>query len=911
MSVLLSPRAVDARRAVASGPLRSLAASLAADLEPLVAREIYFPADKALLSRTGGRCETDGTMLEFDPFSPHEHRCPRCGRMHTGELHNRFWIYWYQLWLAERAVHAASLSALGFGERYASLAHDILSGYADRYLRYPNVDNVLGPTRLFFSTYLESIWLLQICIAADLIRSSQPALVDRVCEEIVEPSRDIIGQFDEGGSNRQVWNDVALLAAARLVGDRASAQQAILGGSGLAWQIANGLLSDGTWYEGENYHLFAHRGLWYGVTMAEEAGIPIDPVLIQRFQRGFAAPFLSALPDFTLPSRRDSQYAISLRQWRIAEHCELGLARGDDETLRGALQRMYSDDVPRGAPRRDRSAADVERNMSASSLSRADLNWRALLFALPELPLLRATSPASALLAGQGLAVFRREEGRTYVALDYGHAGGGHGHPDRLNLLLARDDVRWLDDFGTGSYVERTLHWYRSTLAHNAPFVDGHSQQPTDGRLTAYDERSDSGWISAEADIAPTFRAQRSVVVMPDYLVDTVEWQSVPGTRSSSAPGTRIEPTATFDLPLHAAIELGEGAGPAERGSLSGGHGLEDGFDFARDTTRQQVGADARVTGHASGDDQRVSVWATSSADCEWWRAVAPGAPGHGDHAFRLVRARANAGRHRFVWAWSDRVADVAFGDSLRVTLADGVVHHHRPGSDRWEIEIVADTGTSNVVLAGAVARPFADGAPHRPDTRPSPMRLVRGRELAVSLGAAHYRRSEDSWEQANRPTADVAMRATGQTLRITVTVPRSDVTFAPRNAENPYDNELADVNGDGLQLHAKVAGTLVGWMLVPELGGGHVRVRTIGTGTEASAVPSATWQRIDAGYRVVIEIDVRGLSDLDLIVNEMPRGRHRRRGQLVLSGGRGEFVYLRGDRHDENRLIPLEIVDG
>ena len=24
------------------------------------------------------------------------------------------------------------------------------------------------------------------------------------------------------------------------------------------------------------------------------------------------------------PSRRDSQYAVSLRQWRIAEHCELG-----------------------------------------------------------------------------------------------------------------------------------------------------------------------------------------------------------------------------------------------------------------------------------------------------------------------------------------------------------------------------------------------------------------------------------------------------------------------------------------------------------------------------------------------------------------------------------------------------------
>ncbi len=36
-----------------------------------------------------------------------------------------------------------------------------------------------------------------------------------------------------------------------------------------------------------------------------------------------------------------------------------------------------------------------------------------------------------------------------------------------------------------------------------------------------------------------------------------------------------------------------------------------------------------------------------------------------------------------------------------------------------------------------------------------------------------------------------------------------------------------------------------------------------------------------------------------DLIVNERPPERERRRGQLVLSGARGEFVYLRGDRHD------------
>ena len=48
----------------------------------------------------------------------------------------------------------------------------VLDGYADRYLDYPNRDNVLGPSRPFFSTYLESIWLLQLVLAVDLLESA-------------------------------------------------------------------------------------------------------------------------------------------------------------------------------------------------------------------------------------------------------------------------------------------------------------------------------------------------------------------------------------------------------------------------------------------------------------------------------------------------------------------------------------------------------------------------------------------------------------------------------------------------------------------------------------------------------------------------------------------------------------------
>src|SRR5205085_2959362 len=114
-------------------------------------------------------------------------------------------------------------------------------------------------------------------------------------------------------------------------------------------------------------------------------------------------------------------------------------------------------------------------------------------------PAVESRPTPSALLDAQGIAVFRRDRARVYAALDYGHSGGGHGHPDRLNLLLADGDVRWLDDPGTGSYVDPSLHWYRSTLAHTAPLIDGRSQPVVDGRLLAFEDRGEVGWISAEA----------------------------------------------------------------------------------------------------------------------------------------------------------------------------------------------------------------------------------------------------------------------------------------------------------------------------------------------------------------------------------------------------------------------------
>jgi hypothetical protein len=65
----------------------------------------------------------------------------------------------------------------------------------------------------------------------------------------------------------------------------------------------------------------------------------------------------------------------------------------------------------------------------------------------------------------------------------------------------------------------------------------------------------------------------------------------------------------------------------------------------------------------------------------------------------------------------------------------------------------------------------------------------------------------------------------------------------------------------------------------------------------------------VGAGYELDFELSPIP-NAIDVIVNEMPAGRERRRGQLVLSGSHGDFVYLRGDRQDADRLITLRVDD-
>jgi hypothetical protein len=902
--ILLNSSDFAARQRIASGTLAPLADSLRSEMDRVLREAPAISGQKALLSRDGGRCPLDGAPLEFDPYSPHAHRCPTCGTVYTGERHHRWWLMFAQLWRAERAVHGALLNALHSEPRLAAFARATLDEYADRYARYPLDDNVLGPSRPFFSTYLESIWLLQLCIAADLLDAADVggAATASFRERVAVPSAALIRSYDEGESNRQLWNSAATLAAARLLDDDGLAEYALHSRSGLIAQLGTGLLADGSWYEGENYHLFSHRGLWYGVVMAEAAGHEIPAELLARFQAGFSTPFLTAFPDLGFPARRDSQYGASLRQWRTAESCELGLARADDARLTSALASLYANDIPRRDTGRWRSTAEAERNEPASALSRADLGWRSLLFAREVLPPLDRASMPSALLDAQGIAVFRRERGAGYAALDYGHHGGGHGHPDRLNLLLAQGAWRILDDMGTGSYVDPTLHWYRSTLSHNAPLVNGRSQPRTSGQLIAFDERGDVGWVCSSARISqhPQVIAQRALTVLPHVAIDELRW-------SSDAP-VRIE------LPIHARVRL-ESSTELAAAPLDGGDGLEDGFSFVRDARHARVQAN-EIVRLIDGDSGNTLAWCTCSEAAEWFTAAAPGPPGAGERRFVLLRVQGAHGTVRTVWDPTFAVGDVTLADGrLEIVHANGGTTDFEWLADGAHVGSRSPHGTRTLdVLSGFRAGEIlleseATPAQMDVDLRPLPLPLPFSRKLAE----AEYRPSEYGWREAGAPSAHVLITASSSELEIRVAVRKSPLHFRAADAADPeLDNEHPDIHSDGVQLHVWCEGWRepVAWLAIPEADFASTRVRQTAGGAEAPSL-TARSREIPGGYEIRFTLPRSTLSHsfgVDVLVNEMSPGRQRRRGQLVLSGARGDRVYLRGDRQPLEHFIMLRL---
>ncbi|MGQ0703384.1 MAG: heparinase II/III domain-containing protein [Gemmatimonadales bacterium] len=868
-----------------------------------------IPRVKALLSRDGGVCPNDGTALGFDPWSPDRHRCPRCGAQYSGDRHHRHWARTQHLWLAERAVDLALVAGLRNDARARDRALEILAAYQSLYFETPNRDNVLGPSHLFFSTYLESLWVTSYLAAAHILRAAEalPAEHAEGVGRVAEEAANLIGEFNEGLSNRQAWHAAALTAIAVWFDDAELLATAIEDRTGLLGLLADGFAGDGLWWEGENYHLFALRGIMLGLHWAGSGELPDlleDPDVREHFRTALLAPAHSALPDFTYPARGDSRYGVSLAHPAFLELWEVGRAWLDrDRELGPWLAALYAVPNPPLGDVYDAWLHDAGLP-DPPAHRRAGLSSWALTAIRPEDPKASPWTPTSTIFKDQGLAIVRDQD--RYVSLECGPATRGHGHPDRLHLTVHAGGIHWLPDPGTGSYVHRSLAWYRSPLAHNAPILDGLNAGGADAWCAGFDASTTArgaapwAWVRGKAG-----GLTRTVVFGPDHLLDLVELES--------------EEPHELVLPCHVQGNLVlETEGEWEPAEFS--HPFVSAA--RRDVPR---GAGARTLRiRARGDGSALGM-VLLAPGAELLLVEGPGLPTDPNPApFVILRDHGSRLRWLTVLDFLPNDPERAVtnlsveGDSVHVGTRARVLRY-RISEQGVDGERVMLRGTRPpprrpTPLFQPQLEPEAQAVAPRVAAPPALDGTLQGFETGapLTLDAEHqYRRSEAPYDP-DRFAAEAWVNWDGDAGYLAVRVRKPELVIRPQDAPPlDLDNEPEDINGDGLQLYLRHQDQTMAVLVSPQPDGS-VTARAIGA---AAPTVSGRWSRAPDGYLITLRLAHPLLEKawsgarlgFDLLVNEMRPDRMRRAGQLVWSGGNG-WIYLRGDRQDPALFGILEL---
>jgi hypothetical protein len=132
----------------------------------------------------------------------------------------------------------------------------------------------------------------------------------------------------------------------------------------------------------------------------------------------------------------------------------------------------------------------------------------------------------SRLLRASGFAMLRARG--AVAAIRFGLHGGGHGHPDKLNLVTWGGGRMWGLDPGSINYgVPLHREWYRSTIAHNTVTVDGAVQADKDGQADQWNTGDGATTITASAaSVYPGVHLIRTVTVRGNRIEDRFECAS-------------------------------------------------------------------------------------------------------------------------------------------------------------------------------------------------------------------------------------------------------------------------------------------------------------------------------------------------------------------------------------------------
>jgi len=421
-------------------------------------------------------CPADGATLRA--VTSKEHECPKCKKRYTGDREVIAYRCVQHYALERGAFDLAWAYALSGDEAFAREVRRILLKLADDYPTYPARRDRWGRTgllaplggRRYVQSLDEAVGVIRLAKAYDLTRQS-PAWNDaerrRVEKDFLRATADSLLKFTQP-HNHQTWYNAGLIAIASALGDADLLMQVVTMNRGVLHQLEHNVGPDGLWNEGAMaYHNYALQPLIETAEITRRLGMNLHEH--SKLRAMIVCPLHAAYPNGQFPAINDSD-------------------RGDVRMFEWAFQwarKIYGAALDTTVPRQSEA------------------------------------------LEGVGLAALRVGEGTNAVCafLDYGPHGGGHGHFDKLNLMLYANGREWLLDPGRLTYSHKEYKtWVKTTAAHNTVTVDGNSQAPAAGRLLWW--KQGNGWAACAAECNAAYRGvllRRYLCLTQSFLIDVFD----------------------------------------------------------------------------------------------------------------------------------------------------------------------------------------------------------------------------------------------------------------------------------------------------------------------------------------------------------------------------------------------------
>lgn len=490
--------------------------------------------------------DVTGDPLVWNPLSPHEHLCPKTGKIHRGEPYNGAWRSMMHSANAAQVERSVVLFRAGILAEHACKAIDRIVGfYATHYTQYEIHGHRSGKGRIQSQNLDEAIWLITIfrCLRWSGLVKEMAASRKEALESMARAAIDLLRPQVCEVHNIHCWLLAALAECASFLEDESLIAWCWKNPVGIHNQIAFGFDDDGQWKEGSmTYHFYTLAALLSFIEAAGSGELrpprgaqsardykaylaeSISLVNIDRLKRAFALPFSLAYADGRLPAYNDGWSDIYLDSNADLYEAASALL---PECLGGdTVASVYWNARERPLQRYTRTSVPPRLGETSKFTFRGSV--AALVYGEVDIWSSQQPAPAqSTLFSYSGIGLLKNSHVR--LAVRFGPYGGGHEHLDKLGVDVETSSGWQSLDLGTSGYgATFTNDWQKTSVAHNVVVIDGRRQSASAGRLTAWSENT----ISVEAENAyPGICLRRTLTLAGQGWEDVFEVTAMKASR--------------------------------------------------------------------------------------------------------------------------------------------------------------------------------------------------------------------------------------------------------------------------------------------------------------------------------------------------------------------------------------------